>query len=72
MIIQVIEFHTPDELAKLVDFQLQDEGIPDDATVSEICKTVLNYSVHTRKCMAMHYFSVNRVSSRNFILGVKC
>lgn len=47
-LIQVIEFYTPDELAKLVDFQLRDEGT-DDTTVSELCKTVLKYSVHTRK-----------------------
>lgn len=52
--IQVIEFYTPEELAKLVDLQLRDEGTEDDATVAELCKTILKYSVHTRECMGVH------------------
>ena len=47
-LLQVIEFKSPDELRRLVDFELEDEG-REDSTILELCQTVLKYSVDTRK-----------------------
>lgn len=47
----MIEFKKPEALKKLVDLQLEDEG-KDDATVLELCQTVLKYSVDTRELLS--------------------
>lgn len=43
---KVIEFHTPDEISRLVDLSLPEEGLSDEDIIEQ-CKSVLRYSVHT-------------------------
>lgn len=50
---KVIEFNSPEELRKLVDFEVRDEGIDDDKLLG-LCRSVLKYSVHTRH---PHFFN---------------
>ena len=42
---KVVEFHTPNELRKLVDLSLPEEGIEEDEIV-DLCKKTLQYCVH--------------------------
>ena len=43
---QVVDFKSPDELHKLINFELPEEGVSDD-TILQLCKTALDYSIHT-------------------------
>lgn len=42
---KVVEFHTPNELRKLVDLSLPEEGIEEDE-IMDLCKKTLQYCVH--------------------------
>lgn len=44
----MIDFKTPEELKELLDFEVKDEGIDDNAILG-LCQSVLKYSVNTRK-----------------------
>ena len=43
---QVIEFRSPQELSKLVDLEVREEGVDTD-TLLQLCRTALENSVHT-------------------------
>ena len=42
---KVVEFHTPNELRKLVDLSLPNEGVGEDEII-ELCKKTMQYCVH--------------------------
>ena len=44
--IKVVVFKSPDELRKLMNFDLPEEGVSDE-TILQLCRTALDYSVHT-------------------------
>ena len=45
---KVVDFKSPDELRKLMNFDLPEEGVSDE-TILQLCRTALDYSVHTGK-----------------------
>ena len=49
-IIQVLNFKSPSEVKQLIDLKIKDEGV-DDKTLLELCRTALEYSVHTGMCI---------------------
>ena len=49
---KVVDFKSPAELHKLMNFDLPEEGVSDE-TILQLCRTALDYSVHTGSYTSM-------------------
>ena len=49
---KVVDFKSPTELRKLMNFDLPEEGVSDE-TILQLCRTALDYSVHTGSYASM-------------------
>ena len=57
---KVVDFKSPTELRKLMNFDLPEEGVSDE-TILQLCRTALDYSVHTGSYGSMLSAIINEV-----------